>query len=117
MFLGAIDARDENGQPYLATTELANPFYTVMVNNLFGPPLARLPDESLGYLRYGGTLFSRKSVAVKADVGAPADATAAETRTEADIYDLKQRVSELQAVAERQNEMIEELRQRLSGKK
>lgn len=104
LFLGGIGARDQNGQPFLAQTELENPFFTVMVNTLAGPQLAKLPDDSLDRLKNAGNILGRTAFA-KADV----DTEATKARDQ-ELSDLKTKVSELQNAVATQAEIIETLR-------
>jgi hypothetical protein len=109
LFLGAIGFRDANDQPVLAETELANPFYTVAINNFLGPQLAKLPDNSFDILKDAGASLVRRSVDTKGF-----DSTA---RHEQEISDLKERVSTLQAAADQQSRLISELHERLGDKR
>jgi hypothetical protein len=117
LFLGAIGARDEKGRPYLSETELANPFYTVMLNNFAGPLLAKLPDNTPELLKRAGRSFASGRV----DTTAPGGETAAGRETanirNEELENLKTRVSELQRTVERQSEMINELRARTKPNK
>jgi hypothetical protein len=117
LFLGAIGAKDQNGQPYLAQTELANPFFTVMVNRIAGPLLAKLPDDSLNIAKRSGISL----VAAGLDPGAPTKLRPAAAGKKAsaptgEIEELKARVSELQSSLKKQSDMINELRKLVKPK-
>jgi hypothetical protein len=107
LFLGAIGAKDANGMPYLSETELKNPFYTLMVNRLAGPLLAKVSDETLDSLKGAGTNLVAESFGRKAK--ASPDATAAAPEPD-EINQLKTSVADLQSTVARQSEMIDELK-------
>lgn len=109
LFLGAIGAKDEKGQPYLAETELANPFFTLMVNRIVGPLLARLPDNTPNLLKRTGTSFVAGGFETPATKGHTVVDSEKASRSE-EIESLKARFSELQSTIELQSEMINELR-------
>ncbi len=121
LFLGAIGARDQNAQPYLAKTELENPFFTVMVNNLAGPLLAKLPDDTPNTLKRTAKAFAT------ADFNRPAgftDTSASSASEEAmdklrdqEINDLKTRLTDLQNTVAQQSETINQLRKTIDKKK
>lgn len=106
LFLGAVGAKGANNQPYLAQTELANPFYTLTVNRMAGPLLAKLPEDSLDLLKLVG-----KSIA-----GRRFDKTIATDRTAAthdevaaaseEVGNLKAQVAELQAAIAELRKMV-----------
>jgi len=117
LFLGAIGAKDRNGQPYLAETELANPFFTVMVNRIAGPLLAQLPDDTLNIAKRSGVSL----VAAGLDPGAPTKGRSADVGKKTtggtdEIEVLKARVSELQNSIKQQSDMIKELRKLVKPK-
>src|SRR5689334_9192477 len=91
LFLGGIGATDKNGQPFLATTETENPFFTVMVNTFAGPLLAKLPDNTLDRAKNAGKIFS--SSVFNRDAEVDAEVTTAHER---ELSELKTKVSELQ---------------------
>src|SRR5205823_175956 len=110
-----IDARDANGMPYLSKTELRNPFYTLTVNRIAGPLLAKLPDHALDSLKGAGASFAAGAFSSKATAGARPASESAEAPASEEMSELKTRVSDLQSTVERQSEMIDEL-QRLVQK-
>jgi hypothetical protein len=123
LFLGALGARDERGQPYLAETELKNPFYTLTVNSLAQPLLSKLPDKTLDIMRQAQAVILSPAFqsAGPQEAAAASTATAEEkerarTRLDEELSSLNARVSELQATVERQFETINELRERLDNK-
>ena len=112
LFLAGIGARDQNGQPFLAKTETENPFFTVMVNALAGPQLAKLPDDTLDRFKNAGGILGRTAFAKPTgDV----DTEAAQAR-EQELNDLKTKVSELQNAVTAQAEIIETLRKNVEAK-
>ncbi|MDQ2938014.1 MAG: hypothetical protein M3R67_10960 [Acidobacteriota bacterium] len=121
LFLGAIGAKDQNNQPFLAETELANPFYTVMVNNLVGPLLAKLPDNSPDMLMRTGASFAAaggfaNKAAATSDTRSAADEEAQNRIRDKEITDLNERISDLQATVKQQSETLNELRKRVEKK-
>jgi len=107
-FLASVNAKSETGNPYLSETELKNPFYTLTVNRVAGPQLAKLPDNSLDTLKSIGSLFTGGSFAKTARAK-----SAAKTAEPADVMELKTRVADLQATVERQSAMIAELQKKM----
>ena len=97
LFLGAIGAKGANDTPYLAQTELANPFFTLTVNRMAGPLLAKLPEDSLDLLklvgksisgrRFDKTVATDRTAATKDEVAAASE----------EVGNLKAQVAELQA--------------------
>jgi hypothetical protein len=110
LFLGAIGAKDDKQMPFLSETELRNPFYTLMVNRLAGPMLAKLPDNSLDILKDTGTFFKGGL----SDVSKAKQPARAETK---EISDLKTRITDLEATVEKQSSMIGELRKLVNKEK
>src|SRR5207253_6514876 len=92
LFLGAIGATDSKGMPYLSETELNNPFYTLTVNRIAGPLLAKLPDHTLDSLKGAGASFAAGAFSSKAAASATASAEAPESL---DLGERKSRVSDL----------------------
>jgi hypothetical protein len=111
LFLGAIGATDARGMPYLSETELNNPFYTLTVNRIAGPLLAKLPDHALDSLKTAGTSFAAGAFSSKT----AATMARSESSDSEDLGQLKTRMSDLQSTVEQQSRMIEEL-QRLVQK-
>jgi len=117
LFLGAIGATDEQGQPYLAETELANPFFTVMVNRVAGPMLAKLPDDSLDLAKRSGASIVTAGVKTRGrKEGAFASTGERAAPATDELEALKARLSELQASVEQQSELINELRRQVKPK-
>jgi hypothetical protein len=114
LFLGAIGSRDENGNPYLADTELANPFHTLMVNNLAGPLLAKLPDNSLDMLKRAGSTLTTGGAPRKAAAESGSEDAINRIR-DRELGELIDRVSILQTTVELQSETINELRRRVEN--
>jgi hypothetical protein len=110
LFLGAIGAKDQSGQPELADTELANPFFTLLVNRLAGPQLARLPDDSPNIAKRSGMALLGAGLDPRTHAAATVEKTGP---PDDDIETLKTRVSELQSAVEQQSRMIEELRKQV----
>jgi hypothetical protein len=106
LFLAGIGARDQKGQPFLAKTETANPFFTVMVNNLAGPLLAKLPDDTPDMLKRTGSVVASGSFAKRAAVFE----TEAERERDHEISELKTELSELKNTVASQAKTIETLR-------
>ena len=117
LFLGAIGARDERGNPYLSETELKNPFYTLMVNRMVGPLLAKLPDHTLDSVKASSAIFSAGTFSTKAQGRTAAAVTADVVAEAAGINELKTRVADLQATVERQSSMIDELQKLVKKQK
>ena len=113
LFLAGIGARDENGDPFLARTETANPFFTVIVNNLAGPLLAKLPDDTPDMLKNSGRMLATGSFARRFAV---AD-TEVDEEQDRDLNDLKSKLAELENTVSRQAETIEMLRKTVEKKK
>jgi hypothetical protein len=107
-FLAGVNAKSETGNPYLSETELKNPFFTLTVNRVAGPLLAKLPDNSLDTLKGVGSLFSAGTFS-KAAKARPA----AKAADPADVAELKTRVADLQATVERQSGTIAELQKKM----
>jgi hypothetical protein len=115
LFLGAIGSKDDNGNPYLADTELANPFHTIMVNNLAGPLLAKLPDNSLDVLKRAGGSLKTGTVTPKGETVSDEVEDAMKGMRDYELDQLKDRVSNLQATVELQSETIAELSRRVEN--
>lgn len=120
LFLGAIGARNENAQPYLAKTELENPFFTVMVNNMAGPLLAKLPDNTPDVLKrtgrnFAATGFTTAATSSESSSDVTSEDAANRTRDQ-EISDLKTRLSELHSTVAQQSETIDELRKIVNQK-
>jgi hypothetical protein len=107
LFLASINAQSETGNPYLSETELKNPFFTMTVNRVAGPMLAKLPDHSLDTLKGIGSVFSAGTFA-KAAKAKPAKAAEPEG-----FADLKTQVADLQATVERQSATIDDLQKKV----
>lgn len=107
LFLGGIGARDENGDPYLAQTEIANPFFTVMVNNLAGPLLAKLPDNALDVAKNSGRMVATGSLAQ----------SFAASGQDREINELKSKLADLQNTVDDQSKTIEKLRKTVEKRK
>jgi len=107
LFLGGIGARDENGDPYLAQTETANPFFTVMVNNVAGPLLAKLPDDALDIAKNSGRMLATGSFA----------RSFAASGQDRDINELKSKLADLQNTVADQSKTIEKLRKTVEKRK
>jgi hypothetical protein len=113
LFLAGIGARDENGDPFLAKTEIENPFFTVMVNNFAGPLLAKLPDDTPEMLKNSGRSVVTGSFARRFAV---AD-TEVDQEQDRDLNELKSKLAELQNTVSKQAETIETLRKAVDKKK
>lgn len=98
LFLGAVGARDAQGQPFLTPSELENPFTLLMLNRVLGPTLREVSDEAPGVLR--------KAVAAGGG-GTHGD--------DDEVSALRAQLAELSATVKQQQEQINAHEERLKG--
>lgn len=96
VFLGALNARDDQGRPYLTNEELEDPFTLLTMNRVIAPVLRGIPDDTPG--------------AILGRTGATAAAPPF-----ADVESLRAQVAELQQTVRAQQAKIEDHERRLHG--
>lgn len=110
LFMASVGMPDEQGEPLMSETELANPFLFLALNQVAQPIFARVPDEApsvarnvvLGGVRSeGGTSYARAAESESAGAG--------------DVEQLRAQLAELQETVRRQQERISDLDSRTGG--
>src|SRR5947209_1137950 len=106
LFIGAIGAKDENGEPVLTEAELNNPFLFLILNQLARPIFAKVPAETPNVLK-NAAVFTRATKFDMAEAFA-VHAAAAEAPSE-EMAQLREQMAELEKTVRQQQVMIDEL--------